>query len=494
MMQAAAETFSILPKPGSEGESLVQAKVAAVFSPLKTTLLLIRDAHAAVCLITTHFMIEQGAISNLLRNRVAHELELSLKQVFVFSSHNHNDVTLTKTPIQYGIPDPDAEVSEADLTAEGHELLQSLVKSAQNIKNASVPVRIAWGLGHERRITYNRKGRRADGSTYFMREADRLLLGNDFSGEIEDNAPVIAFVGSDDKPVCFLVQFTGHPATDYHPENPIVHGDFPQVACDDLSDAYDGVPVGFLQGCAGDLNSKGLLCPKPAEEKLEDMLRYGHRLGDTYIQTARNLRYSDANDVAFSWQRVRMPFQKLPSPDALRRQIAEMDDFVRRCAAGDQTALTCVGLNAASTMTPQYRAALIKPCRRWAEWALDFHDKDCLESAPQHVDLDMAVIQIGDVGIVGLPCEPFMGIGRQIKQNANLPLVVPCGYMNDQSVGYIPDRANNGDRDYVSSFYRYTTSMLPYQDPAGDLLAQAACQMLDDMTQTHPNGRDEHGK
>ncbi len=484
MLKVAAETFAVMPRPGDEGQSLLRAKATAVFGPIKTTIFLIHGDQTSSCLITTHFMIEQGAVSNLIRRRVAHALDLSPDRVVVFSSHNHNDVTLTKEPICYGIPDPAAEVSEDNLTTAGGELLQSLLRAAEKIKDHCVPVQIAWAVGHERRITYNRKGRRADGSTYFMREEDRRRLGEDFCGDIDDDAPVVGFIGLDGTPICFLVQFTGHPATDYHPENPVVHGDFPQVACDDLSEAFGGVPVGFLQGCAGDSNSKGLLYLKPAEEKLQDMVRYGHYLGETYTQTAMELRPSVSDNLAILWRRVRLPFQGLPSSDSLRRQIAEMDDFTRRCAGGDETALTCVGLNAAIAMSPQYRAALIGPCRRWAQWSLEFHGNDCVASAPRYLDLDVAVIRIGDVAIVGLPCEPFLGIGRQIKRNAEMPLVIPCGYMNDQSVGYIPDGPNNGDLDYVSSFYRYTTSMLPYQDPAGDLLAKAAHEMLREATKT----------
>jgi hypothetical protein len=82
-----------------------------------------------------------------------------------------------------------------------------------------------------------------------------------------------------------------------------------------------------------------------------------------------------------------------------------------------------------------------------------------------------------------MPCEPLLGIGRQIKRDSPLPLAVPCGYMEDQSVCYIPDKANNGDKDYPSSYYRYTTELLPYRDPAGDLLAQAACRIFQDMTE-----------
>ena len=494
MLYAAAETFCVTPKVGSNGESLTRAKVQAVFGPLKTTLTLIKDDHSAVCMVTTHFLIDQCNLSNLIRNRLARELGLSQKQVFVFSSHNHNDVPLSSAALHYGTPRPAARISEAKLTKEGHVFLRSLLLAARRIRKRCVPVTVAWNVGHERRITYNRKGRRADGSTYLMREEDRVLLGKDFTGDIEDDAPVIAFIGEDGRPVCFLVQFSGHPATGYHPEQPIVHGDFPQVACDDLSEAFDGVPVGFLQGCAGDLNSKGLLSTKPAEKKLHDMLRYGHMLGNTYIRAAKHLQLAASDDMAYSWKRVRMPFKKIPSPQVLRRQIAEMDDFLRRCDDDDEAAMVCVGLNMATTMTPQYRAALIEPYKRWAQWALGFHSKHRAASAPTHVDIDVATIRIGDIGIAGLPCEPLLGIGRQIKRDAKLPLVVPCGYMNDQSVAYIPDKANNGDMDYQSSFYRYTTSMLPYRNPAGDLLARAATRMLRDITGKHnTNGRNGRG-
>jgi len=129
-------------------------------------------------------------------------------------------------------------------------------------------------------------------------------------------------------------------------------------------------------------------------------------------------------------------------------------------------------------MTPAYRSLLIQPLQRWTKWALSFRTEGRLSEAPTHIDLEVAVLRIGDVGIVGLPCEPFLGIGRQIRAHSPLPLAIPCGYCNDSSVAYIPDGPNNGDREYQSSFYRYTTSLLPYRQPAGDLLARGAVRML----------------
>jgi hypothetical protein len=57
-----------------------------------------------------------------------------------------------------------------------------------------------------------------------------------------------------------------------------------------------------------------------------------------------------------------------------------------------------------------------------------------------------------------------------------------CGYTN-VSFGYVPDAPNTGDREYMSSFYRYTEFWPPYREPAGDALARAGVRMLEQITE-----------
>ena len=319
----------------------------------------------------------------------------------------------------------------------------------------------------------------SDGSTYFMREEDRLLLGVDFCGDIDDDAFVVGFFDEHERPVSFLTHFTGHPVTAYHCEHPVVHGEFPQVACDELSAAQGHVPVCFLQGCAGDVNSKGLLSAKPAEENARDAERFGRYLGDTFKQIAGSLKPSVRSDLGLAWRDVELPFKELPSLDALQQRLQEADAFLARCDAGDDAGTReCDGLNFPTNMTPCYRKALIEPTRQWLLWAMKFHTEKRLAEVPRGVTLRIAALRIGDVGIIGLPCEPFLGIGRQIKRGSPLPLTLPCGYMNANDVNYVPDGPNSEDREYVSSFYRYRPGLLPYRQPAGDLLAQEAVDML----------------
>jgi len=340
-------------------------------------------------------------------------------------------------------------------------------------------VEVRCGRGEERRITHNRKGRRADGSTYLMREEDRLLLGEDFTGDIDADAFVIGFFNRTGQPVAMLTQFTGHPVSAFHCDHPIVHGEFPQVACDELSAAFGGIPVAFMQGCAGDTNSKGLLSAKPVEENVADAERYGRQLGETFIAIARNLRPVAIGRMHLEWRDVFLPYRGVPDRVELEQRLETAERFLRACEAGDdQATRVCDGLNFPTNMTVPYRAALIRPIRKWLAWALAFHRESRLHEAPAGRVLKVVLLRLGPVAIIGMPCEPLLGIGRQIKAGSPAAFTIPCGYMNDTGVAYVPDSPNCENLDYVSGFYRYTTTMLPYRRPAGDLMASAVVQMV----------------
>jgi hypothetical protein len=484
MLRVAGETFEVLPSADALGHSLMEHKAGGVYSPLKSSVLLLDDGGLRVALLTSHFGgILAVPVSNLYRRRVARALGLDTSQVLLFSSHNHCSAQLAPPHHIRWPVDPDAELTDIELTHEGRLLLDGCLQAAARAAERLQPAEIRYGMGRERRITHNRKGRRADGSTYFMREEDRLLLGGDFCGDIDDDAFVVGFFGEREQPICFLTQFTGHPVTAYHCEQPIVHGEFPQVACDDLSAAFGGVPVAFLQGCAGDVNSKGLLSAKPAGENVRDAERFGHYLGDTFRQAAESLSPSSRADLGLAWRQVTLPFKPLPPLRVLERRLREVEAFLARCEVGDDHGTrACDGLNFPTNMTPAYRKTLIEPTRQWLAWAMAFHRERRVHEAPAGLALHIAALRIGDVGLVGLPCEPFQGIGRQIKRDAPLLLAIPCGYMNDTRYNYIPDGPNCGDTEYMSSFYRYRIGLLPYRKPAGDLLARAGVALLRRIT------------
>lgn len=483
-MRVSAEMFDITPAITCVGLSLTGAPVERIYGGLRTTLLLIEDSGRRLCIVCTNAVTHLYRFSNILRPEVARVLGIDPLQVLCFSSHNHcafYAINPNHPQVAYERLKNPPRLTAEDLTPEGRALLEATCRAAAKLPAKLQDAQIHQGLGHERRISYNRKGHRVDGSTYMIREEDRLLLGADFNGDIDDDAPVVAFVSPDGKPICFLAGFTAHPATAYHAEHPVIFGEFPQIACDDLSAAQGGVPVAFLQGCCGDVNSKGTFGTKPIDQSVEDATRYGHCLGETYRNAARSLTPCRTQKLGFELQRVWLPFAGVPPRAELDQRIADLLDFVGRCERDDPDTRTCQGLNFPGNMTPRYRSKLVEPLLKWARWARSFHERNRLDEAPAGVDVEVAAVRLGDVGIVGLSCEPFDAIGRRIKRNSPAALTLACGYMNDDDAFYIPDSGNNGDLEYQSAWYRYTTTLLPYAQPAGDALADRGVEMLREL-------------
>lgn len=487
-LQIAASEFALAPEAGTATDNRTGATACDIVGPLKTTIMLFDDGAVRVCLITTHFGPSTPVnVSQLFRRMVAEDLGIPVSHVLFLSSHNHCSVAFADNGVLMYESYSRGDVPPPRLLPIGEKFLETLRSHAKLLPRQMQPATVWWSEGSEHRITYNRKGRRSDGTTYLMREEDRLLLGEDFSGDIDPVAPLVLFRDTANRPIAALTQFTGHPVTSYHPERTIVFGEWPQVACDVLAeqlqtDSRLPVPVGFMQGCAGNVNSRQML-----SGDVERSTEFGHMLGGSYIEALEQLKRSERDSLDFVVQQVGVPLGPLPSRASLVDDLREIDDFIGRAKAGDEDTLSCAGLNFARALSPPFRARMVELVRPWTVWALDLYKAGAETTVATELPLEMSVLRIGDVGIAGMPCEPFHEIGRRIRDRSSLPVTIPCGYTN-VSHGYIPDSANLGDAEYMSSHHRYTRFRPPLAAPAGDVLADVAVETLGRMS-----GRKEDG-
>lgn len=485
LLEVAAICFGTEPQVGDSTRGHTDSKVSEVVEPLKTTVTLLKNGDLSVCIVATSMYSGDIRVNHYLQDVVAKELGIPRERVMFMSSHNHSVPKMMKHS-DFSFPySNDNELrnktpQEIQFYPFGEKLISQLKDAAKRLPQMLQPVTVWYAEGSEGRITYNRKGRRADGTTYFMREEDRQLVGKDFNGDIDRQAPVVLFKNQNGQVIAGLVQFTGHPVTSYHPEKLIICGDWPQTATDmlaqKLGEGSQPVPIGFLQGCAGDVNSKGMLC----DGGVKRARKQGRMLGESYIKALKDLKPSTRSGMSYATEIVHVPLAPLPSEEELKSEIKEMKDFIRRAEAGDEDTLACVGLNFPRALSPKYRAALIKLSLPWNQWALKRHQTGQADTVAKSLDMPIYVLRLGDVGIIGMSCEPFLGIGRQIRQLSPLPLTIPCGYTNG-SHGYITDSSNTGDHEYMSSFYRYTKFRPPLKKPAGDVLADRAAEILKQM-------------
>lgn len=391
--------------------------------------------------------------------------------VYLFSSHNHCAPEFERAKAAVWRHGDDSEPDNA-FTEKGEAFLAQAQDAARELPERAVPVGIRWAMGREATITYNRKAYRADGSSYFMREEDRKLVGADYSGDIDPDAPVLLFEDEAGRPIGGLCQFTGHPVTAYHPEHFAVFGEWPSVATEIVSGVFDGVPVGFLQGTAGDTNSKEFL-----SGRIDVARDYGRRLGAAYLTALSHSRRQAPADTRFAVAAgsASVPFAPLPGEEHLRRELDEIDAFISRAESGSEDTRECVGLNFPRVLSPAYRGLLVKAVRPWTEWALEAVRSRA--AVPDALAMPVLAFRIGETVWTGFPCEAFSAIGRSVKRRSPFPLTVPCAYMN-ASYGYVPNAGNVGGNEYMSSFYRYTRYWPPYARPGGDVLADEALRLI----------------
>lgn len=478
-MQVAAASFGNVVPLGSRTGGHTGAVVEESHGEQQTRILLLREGDLSVCLVSSDFPTNTAPISEKISETLGEILKVRSGQVVNCSTHNHCTTSLafdTFEPYRGDLFRQYRRKRDCRLTPVGREFLRDLKRAARTLRRNLQEVTTWWAVGDESRISYHRKARRADGTSYFMREADRMAVGRDYHGDIETRAPVVTFRGDDGTTVAAIAQFTAHPVTAYHPEKPVAHGEYSSVAVNllsrKLSQKGTRPPVAFLQGCCGDVNSKQMFIGGVAGAE-----RYGRLLGKTYVEASRRLRQSSEEHLGFAMATAAVPLAPLPSQRVLERERKEMEDFVQRATAGDEDTLECVGLNFPRRLTPLYRARLVEMPLAWVRWALRQHRRGRADHVPRSLDLQLQVLRVGDVGLVCMPCEPFQGIGRQIVRDSPMPLTIPVGYTN-YSYGYITDGANTGDREYMSSFYRYTRYRPPLRRPAGDVLARVGVKTL----------------
>jgi hypothetical protein len=454
-LEVSCASFDCTPPVGFPSETLGENPVIRkIEGPLETRVFALRQGDLCVGWGNSDFNLYDET-----RQRLAAALKIPISRTIHSTTHNHSGIR------ERGLG-PD------DKTGFTKRFYANLDQAITSLNGKFAPVNISWATGQEPDITYNRKGRRPDGSTYFMREEDRIKLPASYTGVIDPTATVIRFDRHDGSPMLLVTHFTGHPVIAYNLEEPVANPDYSGWSIIDLLQAYPAAhPVGvFLQGCAGDINAKGMFSgPKLARES-------GDKLGKVFIDASHRTRKVKDQRLGFATGTAHVPYGPLPSIEQLEKDKQELLAFQKRVDEGSPDTLHVIGYNFSETMKMGYRRNLATPFLKWTDWAIQMQK----ESKPRPLDflpVTVQVVSLGDIAIVAMPHELFVGIGFSIRKRSPFTYTVPAAYSNALYPGYIGTSEDVGSREYMSSYYRYAMKP-PYAKPAGDAIADKAVELL----------------
>lgn len=402
-------------------------KGSGVKSDLYSQAVVLQRGEELLVIISIDILDFQASFAKEIRRRLGERIGVPAKSVMVVATHAH-----TGQPTNYtGFcvkKNTKAMARLADLT----------VEAAVEAYESRRPVRIGWGVGEQKGISFNRNFYLKDGRimTNPGKRFPNELVGP--ISEIDQSVGVIRFDDESGKTVAQIVNFACHPdvvggseyCADYVGElRRVLKGHF----------GSDSVLV-YLNGCAGNINhidafyvAKGNRYPR------DHYVVMGETLAREVLRIHSELEWKDDAELVSDSKVFRAP-RRQPSQEQLKKAAEALAD---------------------ENATESDRIYAL-------EWThLAKHPKT-------FENVEVQLLAIGDCALVGLPGEIFSDTGLAIKACSLYPMNMVAQLANG-TVGYVVTEPGFTGGIYESILSRYNSSLYP---DAADRMVRVAHSLM----------------
>ena len=331
---------------------------------------------------------------------------LKSEEIYISCTHTHTGPFLRL---------PHADKLEEQYSA----FVEGRLCDAANMALADLQdAKMGFGVGQAPNIAFVRRFRMKDGSVKTNPGVDNPDILAPL-GDVDERVSVLRFDRESDSLV--LVQFADHPD--------VVGGckisaDWPGFTRRTVEKVLDGVKCIFFNGTQGDVNHVNV---HPRGGYLNNMFmdfddvargydhsRYmGRVVAGGVLQAFDKVQYVDVDSLKCVERTIHVP-ANLPKPEDLPE--------ARRI-----NALHEAGRDAEIPYTGMMLTTVVAEAARMLK----------LEHGPDSFDMNLLGIAIGPVAMLGIPGEPFTGIGRGLKATEGWELVIPTCCTNGYE-GYFP--------------------------------------------------------
>ena len=380
-----------------------------VLDPLEANALAVRCGEDCLILISVdNCGLAPTAVYDGCRARIAAAAGVPAESVFISATHTHTG--------PYWGDDGDAAVREYSRWLE-----EKLADAAKLALDDLKPARMGWGTGAAPDVAFVRRFRMKDGGI-----RTNPGVGNpdilEPIGDVDDRVNVLRF-SREGAPDIALVNFGNHPDT---VGGCRLSADWPGFLRRRVEKALDDCRCVFFNGAEGDVNHVNVRPSAGFQNDLfhdfDDVDRgYGHArhignaVAGAVLQVYDKVCWQDVNRLCGRVRSIEVP-SNLPAPEAL--------ETARKYAA-----LHRDGRDGEIPFEGMELTTVVAEAERMLR----------LEHGPASFTMPLSAAVIGDVALIGLPGEPFTGIGRALKEAPGWSLVLPCCITNGYE-GYFPMR------------------------------------------------------
>ena len=417
---------NIDPMIGIEVSGYYQVRISeGNLDPLEVCVTALELGEKKVAMISLDLCYLDTPVNDKIRVAVSEATGLALDEIYIGCTHTHTAPYLR---------DNEAYPLELEyIKFVTHRIIDATKIALSDLK----PAKMGYHVGEAKNIAFVRRFRMKDGSVKTNPGVDNPDIVAPI-GDVDERVNVIRFdrEGAD---TVVIVNFGNHP--DVVGGN-LLSGDWPAFMRRTVEKAIDNVKCIFFNGVQGDVNHVNV---HPRGGDLNDMFMdfddvsrgYGHArhmgrvVAGSVLQVYDKVKYVEVDSLKTIEKTIQIPSNK-----ATPEQLVEARYINEMHLAGRDAELPWKAMMLTTVVAEAQR--MIR-----------------LENAPDAFPVKLLGLSIGPVAFVGIPGEPFTGIGRAIKDTAGFELICPCCLINGCE-GYFPmqDAYDEGGYEARSSSYK----------------------------------------
>jgi hypothetical protein len=378
-----------------------------VLDDLEVNALALEAGGNRAVLLTLDHCGTNAAVLEPYRRHAAEVTGVPFESIFISCTHSHN------APILEANSD-DPLIREYDRFL-WHKMADAAKAAVEDLQ----PARMGWAVGQAPNIAFVRRFRMKDGKI-----RTNPGVGNPDIlapiGDVDERLNVVRF-DREDGLSYVLVNFGNHPDTVGGCK---ISGDWPSLMRGQVEKAIDNTRCIFFNGAQGDVNHVNVNAKdgdlNDLANDFDDVARgYGHTrhmarvMTGAVLQVFDKVNYRDVDSIRAAQKVVDIP-SNMPKPEDM--PLARKYNDLHLAGRDEEIPFQAMELT-----------TVVAEAGRMVQ----------LEHGPESFPLLLSALAIGDIALLGIPGEPFTGIGRGLKLAEGWELVLPCCQTNDR-VGYFP--------------------------------------------------------
>ncbi len=425
-LQAGFARVNISPMMGIDIAGYYQTRLAdGILDDLELNVLALAVENNKAVLVSGDLLYFVNEVADDYKAYIAEKTGLNEDAIILHATHTHTAPILEKN-------------SEDPLRAEYFQFVRHKIADAVSFALADLkPAKMGWAIGNAPNIAFIRRFRMKDGSVQTNPGVNNPNILAPI-GDVDERVNVVRFDREGDDSIV-LVNFGDHPDT--------VGGckiscDWPGFLRRTVEQAIDGTKCIFFNGAQGDVNHVNV---HPTGGYLNDTFNdfddvsrgYGHArfmgrvVAGGVMQVYDKVKYVDVDTLNYMERLIKIP-SNMPAPEEME-EAYRIDKLHQE---GKDAELPYTGMMLTTKVAEAAR-------------------KIRLEHGPEYFDMKLSGLAIGEVAFVGIPGEPFTGIGRGIKEGEGFEMTMPACCTNGAQ-GYFPmkDAYDEGGYEAGSSNFR----------------------------------------